>query len=373
MEVYSKSAAMLAIYTIFVYPFLLWIIGSVYSYREKRSYLTNNAEPTVTVIVAVHNAESAIEAKIENLTNNNYDPAKIDYLFVDDGCTDGTVAIIQSNPLVNLISLPIRQGKERALAQGIAEAKGEILIFTDVDTLSDSCAVSKLVRHFEDPYIGAVSSYDIVDYPQYSLKYWYIIYEMYLRSLESKLGCSVGVSGSLFATRKILCEEFNAGSCSDLEITIICAREKLGVITDRAVKAVYKKSNTASGELSRTRRTMAHGIFTVINNYNILNPYYGGLYSWQIFSHKILRWLLPYLILAAIVSGAITTVAAMSYYVVPVTIVSAILAYTFVGLNVRRAINENICCFLMAIFSVSLAIVTVVRNKEIGAWSPTKR
>src|SRR5207245_383012 len=153
------------------------------------------------------------------------------------------------------------RGKEYAQSLAISLAKGEIVVFTDAATLLEPDALTKLVRHFSDPTIGAVSTEDLlVDAAgNPTAEGLYVKYEMWVRRLESRFYSLVGLSGSCFAMRRQLCSDWSSVLASDFMAALRAARGGYRSIADPSARGIFVAVITAQDETPRKIRTFLRG------------------------------------------------------------------------------------------------------------------
>jgi cellulose synthase/poly-beta-1,6-N-acetylglucosamine synthase-like glycosyltransferase len=306
----------LVCYTFFIYPIILFLCYAMLQVHSDILYLTGRRErrvphsdseefPGVTLIIAAHNEESNLPRKIANLRQSLYPFEKLQVIIVSDGSTDRTNELLQSisEPFVELVLLPQRSGKPMALNRGVEYAKHDILVFSDASTLFAPNAVSNLVRHFSSPKIGAVcGSLELAgseESEQTEGIYWR--FEKVLRLMESRLGATINASGAIYALRRKCFVPLRAGDLIDDFLIPMNAR-KFGykVIEDPEAVATDFSADTVKGEFARRAR-LAVGSFRALGRMELASL--RGFTGFAFVSHKLLRWLLPFLLLAMLASN----------------------------------------------------------------------
>jgi glycosyltransferase involved in cell wall biosynthesis len=284
-------------WTYFGYYVFLRVYSTVQSKPVKASDIT----PAVSIVVAVYNEEKRIVQKLENCLNLDYPAGQLEVIVVSDGSNDDTVDLVSSyaDRGIKLDAFPVRQGKHYAQKRGIDEAAGEIIVFTDAATLLDKDAVRKIVRSFGDPTIGCVSGIDRIDASGRSAEGegLYVRYEMTLRALESDVSSLLGVSGSFFAVRKTVCETWYSRLSSDFWISVAAYMAGFRTVLDQEAVGRYTLTKDTKQEFERKVRTVVHGLDVLFHFAAVLNPIRYGIYSFQMISHKLLRWLVPFLLI----------------------------------------------------------------------------
>ncbi len=295
-------AAGFLIYTFAGYPLLL----SVFSWWFRRPHQRAAICPRVSLIVAAHNEAAGIADKIRNCLELTYPAEKREIIIVSDGSTDATADIVRSfeESGVRLIELPERRGKHHAQMIARNASDGEILVFSDSSVRLQPDALQTVVSNFADASIGCVSSEDRVMADQGSVgEGSYIDFEMWLRRLEARVGSLVGASGSFFAARRELCEQWHPGQSSDFFIPLHVAKQGLRTVVDIQSVGYYGLTRSERSEFHRKVRTIVHGLDVFFTHLELLNPLRYGLFSWQLASHKLARWMAPFALVALLVSN----------------------------------------------------------------------
>lgn len=303
-------------YAYFGYPLcLMAILGyrktkALLSFRSnKESSSTFNLQPSacyapsVTFIITAYNEERRIEEKIKNSLAQDYPQERLEIIVASDCSSDKTDEIVRTylNQGVKLVRAPEREGKENAQKHAVDASKGEILVFSDVSTILKPDAISNIVKNFKDPGIGCVSSEDrfIDKNGNVSGEGAYVRYEMFLRKLETKVNTLVGLSGSFFAARRVVCKNWQVDLQSDFNTLLNSIKNGLRGVSDPESIGYYHNIADEKKEFQRKVRTVLRGISVLVRNLSLLNIHEYGLFSWQLFSHKLCRWLVPFFLILA--------------------------------------------------------------------------
>jgi cellulose synthase/poly-beta-1,6-N-acetylglucosamine synthase-like glycosyltransferase len=257
-------------------------------------------------VVPAYNEERCLPEKLANLEQLDYPPGKIEVVFVSDGSTDGTNEILTGlkHPNWRTIVVSERKGKFNALNHGVSEAHSEILVFSDASTLVARDAIRKLVRHFSDVRVGAacgsVQLVGGVESRQTEGVYWK--YESMLHMMEGRLGATVTASGAIYALRRHCYKVLESSDVIDDFIIPLHAR-KMGyrVLYDPEAIATEFSADSVKGEFTRRVR-LAVGSFQALSRIKGL-PLANYL-GFALLSHKLLRWILPFLLIGVFVSNA---------------------------------------------------------------------
>ncbi len=299
------------------YPLLLWldVFGRATRRRDAqfdRRFIGAPAElPLVSIIVAAHNEEAAIEAKILNLLASDYPRERVEILIGSDGSSDRTEEIVRRHQHdgVGLISFPKQQGKSAMQNGLVAAASGEFLVFTDADCISDSSALRLLVENFADPQVGLVTGaprYLNADETSITKnESAYLDYESWIRNEESRRGLLAMASGSLFAMRRSLWRPLNRDFGDDFELPLRTALAGMrSVLEARAVTITRLSQNSPATMFGLKSRIVSKDFKALMAYRAILNPLSHGAIALGLWSHKLLRWLAPYFLLGIFFSSA---------------------------------------------------------------------
>lgn len=294
----------LVIYTYLGYPLVLAVLAKL----RPRAIRKKDVFPFVSIVIAARNEADKIRHKIDQTLDLAYPAGRLEILVGSDASDDGTDEIVQEyvGRSVHLVRAPQRSGKEYVQALALAVAKGDVIVFTDAATILESDALTHLARNFADPTIGAVSTEDVIldEAGNPTAEGLYVKYEMGVRRLESRFHSLVGLSGSCFAIRKELCTTWPANLASDFMAALHAARGGYRSVADPLARGRFVAVNSQA-ELRRKIRTFLRGITVLMANLDLLNPFRYGRFSFQLSSHKLLRCLAPFLLLTALVAGAV--------------------------------------------------------------------
>lgn len=286
------------------YPLLLAALGRIHPWPRERS----PTHKAVSVLVAAHNEEGVIEAKVENVRATDYPQHLIEIVVVSDGSTDGTVEAARRAGADRVLDLP-RVGKITALNAGVEASGGEILVFTDADSFLRPDTLNELVANFADPAVGGVSANEVSgtasEAPGVARgegAYWR--YEQWIKRLEDRVGSAVSASGRLYAVRRSLFRPSTVTSGTDdfvISTQVLKAGRRLAF--DEHTLVQVDSPDDAGSEFRRKVRVMNRGLRAAFSLGELLLPWRGGFYSVQVLSHKVLRRTLPFFLLTAVVAG----------------------------------------------------------------------
>jgi cellulose synthase/poly-beta-1,6-N-acetylglucosamine synthase-like glycosyltransferase len=205
--------------------------------------------------------------------------------------------------------MPYRGGKTIGLNRAVAEARGEIVIFSDANAIYDRKAVRNLLRNFGDPAVGCVTgeSRYFFDEESASVKsenlYW--TYEIVIKKLESRLGSTVGGDGAIYALRKSLYEPMEASDLSDFVNPLQVVRRGFRNIYDPEAYCIEAAAESFEKEFRRKVRIVNRAWRGLWNQKKVLNPFRYGFFAIQVWSHKLLRWCIPLFLMLAFATNLI--------------------------------------------------------------------
>ena len=282
------------IYTYLGYPAIVWLLARLTGSRVSRAPIT----PRVSVIIACHNEEKNIKARIENLLALDYPQDLLEVIVVSDGSTDLTAEAARGvlSDSVRVFSYEGRLGKASALNVGVEIASGEIIVFADARQKFDPRALKEIVANFNDGAVGAVSGELMVNARGSSSVgegvglYW--SYEKWIRKNESRCGSVIGATGAIYAIRRELWRPLPPMTILDDVYTpmrIALAGRRV-IFEDKAL-AYDEASETVSREFSRKVRTLTGNYQLCQLMPRLLFPTSGLIF--QFHSHKLMRLLVP--------------------------------------------------------------------------------
>jgi len=365
----------LVVYAYFGYPLVLWALSHVRSREVHRSDIT----PKVTFIITAYNEEGRIKEKLDNTLLLTYPTEQLEVIVASDCSSDRTDDIVSSYAArrIRLIRASARKGKEAAQKLAVEAANGEVLVFSDVATILPKDAIANIVKNFSDPSVGCVSSVDrfIAQDGRISGEGGYVRYEMYLRELETRVNSLVGLSGSFFAARRAVCEPWAEDLQSDFNTLLNSVAKGLRGVSDPNSIGCYKNLTNEQKEYQRKVRTVLRGLTVLARRSSMMNPFRYGLFAWQLFSHKLCRWLVPFGLMAALLSNLMLATAS-SFYVsallLQVCFYGVATLGTFSALA-RRSIIKLAAFFLVVNVSILNAWVRFLRGQRVVAWESSRR
>ena len=361
----------------FIYPLSIYILGIFRNTKTSKDL----SRFYVTVIITAFNEENLIEHKVKNTIEIDYPKENMQIIVASDGSKDRTNEIVNkfNEYSVELVSIAERKGKENAQREALKHARGEIIVFTDVATTLEKNAIERIVSNFADPSIGCVSSEDRVigkDGKQ-SGENFYVRYEMWLRKLESKVGSPVGLSGSFFAARKSVCEDFSGEMDSDFRTLLNSVKRGMRGTVDPEAIGYYQDLSDQRREFERKVRTVLRGLTVFFRNIEFLNVFRYGLFSYELFCHKLLRWLVPFFLIIMFVVNIPLASVSRGFAIL---MAAQCLFYAIAAIQLFRDMYSSSILFIkIPIYfvtvnaSILVAWFRYLNGQRVLVWTPSER
>lgn len=362
------------------FPFLLAIAGLLRPRRVQQQPIT----PTITQIVAAYNEEQCIAERLQNALACDYPRDAFEIIVVSDGSTDSTDRIVAAytDPRVRLLSLP-RRGKIAALDEGARRARGEILVFSDANTVVAPDALRAIARNFADPRVGGVvanTGYRMEGSGESSRRgedlYWR--YDTWLKGLESRTGSVVSAHGGLYGIRRHLYQAPPDGAVTDdFIISTAVIAQGYRLVFEAEARAWELPVPTAKREFGRRVRLMTRGIRAVVQRRTLMNPFRNGFYAIVLFTHKVVRRLLFVPLLIGFGATAALSPDHLGYSIALYLQLSfvALAGFGFALRTTRLGELKLLYVpffFCMANLAAVLALVRFARGERISLWQPQR-
>lgn len=292
----------LSIYSYVIYPLLLKLLKPLLNVEIKRGVGTCPA----TLIISAHNEAAVIGKKIENSLELDYPDNELEILVVSDGSTDATDEIVQqySDQNVVLISSEIRRGKTAGLNTALPRANGEIVVFTDADSMFPRDALNKFAELFNDESVGLVTgSTSYLAEGEGGMARSTGIYaklEKLIKHLETSSGSCVGADGAIFAIKKNLYVPLRDDDINDLVIPLNVIKSGKRVVLREDLVCVEPPSVDEKGAFLRQARITNRTLRALFRNLDLLNFIKFKKFSFKLVSHKYIRLSAPLFMLAII-------------------------------------------------------------------------
>lgn len=285
-------STILVVYTYAGYPALAWVLARF----ARKSVRKAPILPRVTVLTAAYNEAAYIATTVLNKLEQDYPKELLDVIVISDGSTDGTDDIVRSlGSRVRLLRQQPRAGKTAALNLALAHADGEIVVFSDANSMYGPGAIRQLVSNFADTAVGYVTGKMVYVNNDGSLVgdgcSAYMRYENWLRRQEARFGSVIGVDGGIDAVRKELYEPMRPDQLPDFVLPLRIAARGIRVVYEpRAL--LYEAALTKRDDEYRMRvRVGLRALWALWDERRLMDPFRRPILTFQIVSHKFLRYL----------------------------------------------------------------------------------
>lgn len=372
------------------YPASMYLLAKLRPARHE--VMSNLTPPTITVIIAVATESDKIFNKLLNTFNTDYPLNIMNVIVIVDGGHKETEEEIKRfeeeyfgfAPHLKWQSVR-KGGKEAAQLIAVKEATGDVCVFTDVGTTLQPDAFHKLGGHFQDFNIGAVDGISTVIADGHSNEGLYLRYEGKIREWESQTTGLVGTGGCLFAARTEMLKAdyelydmggfltpypgFSDEQQSDFRTALVARTAGKRTLFDKEAVAGFADGKPGS-EYRRKHRTVVRGLHTLLNNTHLLNPFGYGLFSYALFCHKVLKWMVPWLMLWAYIATAVLGFTSYAWaYVFFLYTVGVIFSF----IKTENKIGKILNFFVISNLAIAHAWISYIKGERYFSWEPTKR
>jgi cellulose synthase/poly-beta-1,6-N-acetylglucosamine synthase-like glycosyltransferase len=335
---------------------------------------TDDALPSVSVIVAAYQEEAVIAQKVANVRALDYPADRVELIVACDGSPDTTPRRAREAGADVVLELP-RGGKVRAQDAAVRQARGEITAFSDANAFWAPDALLRLVAPFQaDPMVGYVCGQvsfvnDAGDGTNQEGLYWR--YEMALRGLESRLASVTGGNGAIYATRRDSYVEVDPIMGHDLSFPFNMVKRGWRALYAPDARASEKMVPSIEGEFARKRRMMAHG-WPIVLTGGLLSPKgYGPLYALMIASHRVLRYAMPFLHVLALLANLLL-LSTSRVYVVTLALQCALVAAAVLARWIRARPLLVARYYVLTQAALAAGLWDWRRHGTEAGWSPAE-
>ncbi|TWU19994.1 glycosyltransferase family 2 protein [Allorhodopirellula heiligendammensis] len=364
-----------------LYPLSLWLLSQLKPVRRP-----GKALPTATLVISAYNEREVIGEKIRNALLLDYPADRFDIMVISDASDDGTDDIIREfdSDRVQGCRMEQRAGKSAGLSRFCPSAAGDILVFTDANSMFHSDALSHLLCHFDAPEVGYSVGRQLYIDTEHAAScdseniYW--SFELLMKQWESRLSSVVGADGAIYALRKEHFAPLAAEDINDFLLPLqVIAKGFRGVFDYRAV-CFEKAAPDFAGEFRRKKRIVNRSLYALLKVPAVLNPFRVGWFAWQVVCHKLLRWLCPLFMVILLATSAVLSVWEWQQGTLGIyssALLCQLLAYALAGLHrvkYFQAIRLVYVCYYFLMINVASAqgIWMLARGQVIGKWKPER-
>ena len=374
----------LMLHTYFLYPISIYLICQL---KGKATHESVEKDSSISILIAAYNEEKVIRERIENLSEAHKEFQYFEVLVGSDNSSDSTndilIELSKKYEWLKFYNFQVRNGKAGILNKLYQEAKGEILVFTDANTVFQRDALSVLLRGFQDLTVGGVCGRLIlnddrvqINEPLEERRYWR--YETQIKQMEGKLGILIGANGGIFAIKKDLFQEIpvNRPVTDDLFLTLNVLSKGYKFIYERDAIAFEDVGQNVQTEFKRKVRFSATNFQTIafFKDFLFFRP---ALVSYAFLSHKVIRWFFPFLAIFLFILTVLIAREKILYqyflYTQILFFVLAFLGYLMTKLKKKLTIFSIPFFFIMANTAIILGLAKYISNSHSVIWESTKR
>ena len=372
------AALLLVVYTYLIYPVLLWLLAAG---RKMPEYAPLSEWPAASLIIAAHNEEATLRAKLENALAMDYPAEQLDIIVVSDASTDGTdhIAAEFAERGVRLHRQEARGGKTEAQNAGVRLARGQFLAFSDANSMYAPSALKRLLAPFADERIGCVcgelqyANPDDQGAGKGEGLYWR--YEQFLKRRESLLSSTLGANGAIYALRRELFVELRGDIISDFVAPLHAWRRGFRIAYEPTAVATEYSSVRFGDEFHRRRRIVSRSLYGLWTEVAVLNPFAHFFFAFQMFSHKLLRWLVPVWLL--VVLAVNIPLATDGYYGLLLALQVAFYGLAALGLLLPEWLGRYWLFYIPAYFTATnlgtlLGLLSFLTGRRHRVWQPAR-
>jgi cellulose synthase/poly-beta-1,6-N-acetylglucosamine synthase-like glycosyltransferase len=325
----------------------------------------------VSVIVAAYAEEAVIAERVTNLRGLDYPSDRVEVIVACDGSPDETATRARAAGADVVLELP-RGGKVRAQDAAVARARGELTAFSDANATWEPHALARLAAAFSDPRVGyACGSVAFVNDEGTNQEGLYWRYEMAMRRLESRVRSVTGGNGAIYATRRDSYLIVDPIMGHDLSFPFNMVKRGWRAVYVPDARASEKMVPTIEGEFARKRRMMSHGWPIVVRG-GMLSPRgYGPLYALMIFSHRVLRYLSPFLHVLALALSIVLIGQGWVYVVALALQLAVLLAALLAPLMPARPLLVA-RYYVLTTASLAAGLWDWLRHGTAAGWEPAE-
>lgn len=360
------------------YPGLVLFIGFFKNKKIHKYFF----EPFVTIVIPAYNEEKSIEATIRNKLDLDYPPEKIEIIVVSDGSTDSTEEIVKhfETKGVRLVRQGPRAGKTSALNLAVPMAKGEIVVFSDANSIYEGGALKAILTNFADADVGYVTGKMVYVNPDGTVIgdgcSAYMKYENFLRTCETKIGSVVGVDGGIDAVRKNLYKPMNPDQLPDFVLPLSVVEQGSRVVYEPGALLREDALKESSDEYRMRVRVSLRALWALFDKRAMFLSGGNQLYAWQMLSHKVARYLCFLFMVLAFISNFALVNHGVGYQLFFLlqsgSYLFAIVSPLLERMGMKSKIAYLCYYFTLINFAASHAFVKFLMGKKQVLWNPRK-
>jgi len=378
LEFLFTSSLFMIIYIYLGYPVLVFLI----SLKKNKKIETGNFFPFVSIVIAAFNEEECIGDTLKNKLDLDYPGEKLEILVVSDESSDRTDEIVkQYEPRnVKLLRQVPRAGKTSALNMAAQIAKGEIIVFSDANSIYARDALKRLLSNFCDPTVGYVTGKMVYTNLDGSITgegcSAYMKYENMLRECETKIGSIVGADGGIDAVRKNLYHLMNPDQLPDFVLPLKIVEQGFRVVYEPGAILNEPSLRGLEDEYKMRLRVSLRALWAMSDMRQLLSFKQFGIFAWQLWSHKLLRYFCFVFLLIAFISNLLlwpeNNFYRLSFMLQMFAYLGAYLSTVLNRSNNNFRVLSFFHYFVLINFAAAHAVVKYILGQKMVTWSPRK-
>jgi len=376
----------LILHTYIFYPISIQLLSLLFRKKYKKD---KGPLPKISILISAYNEESVIEDTVSGLCNQNYDPQKYEIIVGSDGSSDKTndiiLNLIENKPNILLYQFDKRRGKKFVINDLVEKANGEVLVFCDSNTIYNKDALSELAKYYADRRIGGVSGRlelteksDTVSNANKEATYWR--YESWIKNCEGSLGYLIGANGGIYSIKK---EYFTSmpediAVVDDLYLSLKILEQDKDMAYCKTAIASETIAPSVKWESERKARIIPRSFETIKQVKKLLFSK-RILISYNIWSHKIIRWFSPLILFLLLLSNVIIAfISGGIFYSVTLSLILILIFLGIIGfigskLNINVKIFQLSYYFLISNYALMKGLYRYLTKKYKPTWEPTPR
>jgi len=340
----------------YIYGGYFLLLRFVGQFVHKKNIIAKESTcPDVSVILCVYDGENSVKARIDNLLHGGYPVQNMEIIVASDGSTDNTVKIAKQFDSVKVLDFKRNRGRAMSQNDGMNQASGEFVVFSDVDTVFDKNFICEIVNCFSDDKVGCVVgnlTYKTEGTAISESEGFYWKFEKKLRALESQVGILATATGACMAIRKELWRELTPIDDSDFTTPLDVVLQGYSVVYAPDAIAYDMPTSSVKGEMKTKIRQTSKNLVGTLKRWGWVNCFKHPVLSWGLLSHKILRWFTPFFMIGAFVSNLLLL---DSRFLYQASMVGQAMFYFAAIIGLAGEIFEKKISFASTVFSFCVA------------------
>ena len=363
------------------YPLLLWIFSIIRNNPVNKENIT----PFVSLIISAYNEEKVIARKIENSLKLDYPEDMLEIAIISDGSTDLTNDIIREyakkDAKIRPCIVSANKGKTSCLNDFVPLLKGEIILFTDANSFFDKNVIQNIVRPFADSRVGLVTGitkyFTLSKNNVFDAIKLYSRVETFTKFLESKVSSCVGADGAIFAIRKKLFFSMKPYDINDFVIPMQVVKQGFRGIVEETAFCREETAEEIKGEFKRQIRITARTLRAISSYKTLLNPFNYPVFSFEIFSHKLMKFITPFWMILIFIANVYLAGAGILFYQSVLAFQILFYLFAFIGFLKKKEHGKGRLfdlsrSYLLINLAYALGWFNYLRGETYTYWVPKR-